>query len=147
MSLVDILAVTAIQMDMLQQLSKLYEIDFNEERGKSLVTALVGSAIGTSIGRMGASAVKAIPEVGTALGITSQVILSGATTYAIGKVFQSHFKNQGTLFNFKPEAMKDKFVEFLNIGKQVAKEKESKQSEEDILNTIAKRKELVDSAQ
>ena len=143
--LVDVIAVTAIQMDMLKQLAELYEVDFNQERGKSLIASLVGSAIGTSIGRMGASALKAIPGIGTLLGIGSQVILSGATTFAVGKVFQTHFQNRGNLFDFNFEAMQNAFEEFLNIGKNVAKEKEEHQSKEDILNTIAKLKELVDS--
>ena len=143
--IVDIVAVTAIQMDMLQQLANLYKVDFNNERGKSLVSALIGTAIGTTIGRLGASAVKSIPGIGTLLGIGSQVILSGATTYAIGKVFQSHFQNNGTLFDFSVDAMKAKFEEFLNIGKNIAKEKEKEQNEEDIISTINKLKELKDN--
>lgn len=140
--IVDIVAVTAIQMDMLQQMSKLYQIDFNDERGKSLVSALIGTTIGTTIGRFGASAVKTIPGIGTVLGIGSQVILSGATTYAIGKVFQSHFQNNGTLFDFNIDTMKVKFEEFLNIGKKVAEDKEKTQSREEILNTLNKLMEL-----
>lgn len=143
--IVDIVAVTAIQMDMLQQLANLYKVDFNNERGKSLVSALIGTAIGTTIGRLGASAVKSIPGIGTLLGIGSQVILSGATTYAIGKVFQSHFQNNGTLFDFSVDAMKAKFEEFLNIGKKIAKEKEKEQNEDDIISTINKLKELKDN--
>lgn len=141
---VDLIAVTAIQLDMLQQLADLYEVDFNNERGKSLVSALVGSAIGTTLGRMGASAVKSIPGIGTILGIGSQVVLSGATTFAVGKIFQSHFQNNGTLFDFNVDSMKIKFEEFLNIGKRVAEKKEKEQSEDDIILTIEKIKTLMD---
>lgn len=141
----DIVAVTAIQMDMLRQLSELFDVDFNSELGKSLISSLIGSTIGTTIGRMGASAVKAIPGIGTILGIGSQVILSGATTYAIGKVFQSHFQNNGKLSDFSIETMKAKFEELLNIGKSVAEKKHQEQSNDDIINTINKLKELKDN--
>ena len=67
--IVDLVAVTAIQLDMLQKLAELYEVNFNSERGKFLVSALIGSTLGTSIGRVGASAVKGIPGIGTILGI------------------------------------------------------------------------------
>ena len=139
---VDLVAVTAIQMDMLQQLATLYEVDFNGERGKSLATAMIGSTIGTSLGRVGASAVKAIPGIGSILGIGSQVVFSGATTFALGKVFQYHFQNKGTLSDFNIDLLKVKFEEFLNAGKKIALEKEKKQSNEDILNTINKLMEL-----
>ena len=48
--IVDIAAVTAIQMDMLQQLAKIYEVDFNGERGKSTALSLIGSTFGTGLG-------------------------------------------------------------------------------------------------
>lgn len=140
--LADVAAVTAIQMDMLSQLAKLYEVDFSKETGKSLVASLVGTSVGTSLGRMGASAVKAIPGIGTILGIGSQVVLSGATTFAIGKVFQGHFQQEGSVVDFSVQAVKEKFEELLNIGKNVAKEKNENQSEEEIMATIAKLSEL-----
>lgn len=140
---VDLIAVTAIQMDMLQQLAGLYEVDFNTERGKSLASALFGTAIGTKIARMGASAVKSIPGIGTILGIGSQVILAGATTFALGKIFQSHFQNKGTLFDFNVESMKAKFDDFLNIGKEEAEKKTTKSSDE-VMATIEKLKGLMD---
>jgi len=141
---VDIIAVTAVQVDMLQQLANLYEIDFNNERGKSLISALIGSSIGSTLGRIGASAVKSIPGIGTILGIGSQVILSGAATFAVGKIFQSHFQSNGNLFNFNLEVMKEKFDEFLNIGKKVAEDKQKESSEDDIFATIEKLKGLMD---
>ena len=53
---VDFAAVTGVQVNMVRSLSKLYGKDFNEQIGKSLVTALVG----TSLARMAASAVKTL---------------------------------------------------------------------------------------
>ena len=41
--LFDIAAVTAVQMDMLKQLSDLFEVDYSKSAGKAFVSALTGS--------------------------------------------------------------------------------------------------------
>jgi hypothetical protein len=38
------------------------------------------------------------------------VVLAGASTYALGKVFQYHFENGGTIYNFDVDKMKKKGV-------------------------------------
>jgi uncharacterized protein (DUF697 family) len=142
---VDIAAVTAIQLDMIQKLAELHSVDFNKERVKSLISALVGATIGTSIGRIGASAVKAIPGIGTILGIGSQVIFSGATTYALGHVFSDHFAGKGTLFDFDVSKVKDPFLDMIQKGKEFCKDKEEATAKDDIIATISKLKTLKDS--
>ncbi len=140
--IVDIASVTAIQLDMIHQLSKLYDIDYDDERGKSLVGALIASGIGVSIGRAGASMVKALPGVGTILGIGSQVIFSGASTYAIGNVFKQHFESGGNLFDLDTVKSADAFKSFFDLGKEYAKKKEKIQSKEEIFETLETMKDL-----
>ena len=142
---IDVIAITAIQMDMLRQLADKYHVDFNEERGKSIATSLMGATVGTLLGRIGASAVKAIPGIGTLLGIGSQVILAGASTYAIGKVFQGHFEQNGTMFDFDLEKMGKRFRELFEKGKDVAGTMKGHQSKDEIMATISKLKELKDA--
>lgn len=118
--ILDIAAITAVQLDMLKQLAKKYEINFDDEIGKSLVTSIFTASVGANIGRAGASAVKAIPGVGTILGIGSQIVLAGATTFAIGHVFNMHFKGANPLESFNFESMKHMFDEFLKKGQEFA---------------------------
>ena len=77
----DFFAVSAIQLDMVRQMCKLYDIDFKETEGKAVITALTGSGLA----RLGARAVKFIPGVGTVLGGITMAVLSGASTYALGE--------------------------------------------------------------
>jgi len=142
--LVDIVAVSAIQMDMLGQLAKAYNVDFNVERGKSLAGSIMGAGLGSVLGRLGASAVKAIPGVGTILGIASQVVLAGASTYALGKVFEGHFASNGTMLNINLDEMRRRFDSLLQKGKEVAEGMQRKQSEDEIMATIEKLKALKD---
>ncbi len=116
--LVDIAAVSAIQLDMLKQLAKVYEIEFSDESGKAYVSAIAGS----SLARIGASLVKTIPGIGSLVGGISMPILSGASTYALGEVFKTHFESGGKLADISMDKAKDIFKREFEIGKNIAKE-------------------------
>lgn len=114
----DLAAVTAVQLNMLRQLAGLYNVKFMDNIGKNIITAIAGS----SIARVGASLIKAIPGVGTVIGEMSMAALSGASTYALGKMFARHFANGGTLDNFDIKSSKKVYEEELKNGKKVANE-------------------------
>ncbi len=145
--LVDFAAVTGVQINMIRSLSKIYGIDFNEQVGKSIVSALVGP----SLGRLAASAVKAIPVIGTILGSASMSIISGASTYAVGQVFIQHFGKGGTLADFNAEKERQQYKEEFEKGKEfsIRTEKEQKssssqQSKEEIFASLEKLSALKD---
>ena len=133
----DIAAVTAVQMDALKQLATLYGVAYTEDHGKRFVTALSGSAIA----RVGASAVKAIPGVGTLLGGIGMSAMSGASTYAVCQVAINHFKSNGNFLNVPIEKAKGLYQELLAKGKQVV------QDAKDRLNKNQASKEIAASLQ
>jgi uncharacterized protein (DUF697 family) len=100
--IVDLVAVGALQLQMLHRLSQIYNVPFAENRGKALITALMGTAIPTSSGLGAAEVLKAIPVVGTALATIVTPTLAAGLTYAIGRVFIQHFESGGTLLDFNP---------------------------------------------
>ena len=118
--LVDLVALSGIQIKMLHALARLYRVPFSENLGKSLIVSLVGGVMPTSTAMTLASLAKAIPGLGTATGMISVSVLGGATTYAIGNVFMQHFESGGTLLDFDPKTMRDYFASKLREGKQVA---------------------------
>jgi uncharacterized protein (DUF697 family) len=118
--LFDLAAVTAIQLTMLHRLAKQYEIPFKKETGKSLIASLLGGVFTTQTAVPVASVIKFIPIVGQASGAISVALLSGATTYAVGKVFIQHFESGGTFLDFDPEKVRDYFAEQLQEGQLVA---------------------------
>lgn len=139
--LLDIAAVSAVQLNMIRQIAAHYNADFNSNLGKSLISAVLGS----SIARAGASIVKAFPGIGTALGIGTQVVLSGASTYAVGKLFDSHFAGHGTLDSFNVEEMKQKFKELYEQGKKAAQDMYNESKDEDVYVKIEKLNKLRES--
>lgn len=122
--LVDILTVTGIQIKMLSEVSKIYEIPFAENRAKSLVTALLGGIVphNLSWGVM-ASLVKGIPYFGTAVGLASMSLFSGAATYAVGKIFVQHFESGGTFIDFSPATSMEEFKKHYEAGKETLQKK------------------------
>jgi uncharacterized protein (DUF697 family) len=124
---VDLAAVSGVQLKMLKDMSDLYDIKFSENRGKSIVSALLGSILpnSLSVGNMG-SLLKMIPFIGSVLGGLSMSLFSGAATYAIGKVFIQHFEAGGTFLDFNPITVKEYFQSLFLEGQTVAKEMNEK---------------------
>lgn len=130
----DLFAVSAIQLDMIRQLCKVYDINFKETEGKAIITALTGSGLA----RLGARAIKFIPGVGSILGGVTLAILSGASSYAIGEVFKKHFETGGTFLDFDPERLKKFYNEKFEKGKALAKQMQDEQvHKEEAVSSIA----------
>jgi len=126
--LLDIVAITAVQMDMIRQLCRTYEIAYHETRGKAIVTTLGGTTLGRMAGYGIGSALKVIPGIGSLLGGITLAITAGASTYAIGQVFARHFQGGGSLFDLDPEKFKAFYHEQMERGKEIVKQwKEEKE--------------------
>ena len=145
----DLFAVSAIQLDMIRSLAKVYEIDFKETEGKALITALTGSGLA----RLGASAIKLIPGVGSVLGGVTRAVLSGASSYAIGEVFKKHFETGGTFLDFDPKRLSRYYDEMFEKGKEIARQMKSEEQqvppqntiEEDVISRLQQLAELKDN--
>lgn len=127
----DIFAVSAVQLDMIRQICRVYNADFVETQGKAVVTALTSS----TLAKVGArSLLKLIPGVGSVVGGITTGILNGASTYALGEVFKTHFETGGTILDFDTDRLKKFYQEKFEKGKKVAeqlkKEQEAKKAAE-----------------
>ncbi len=121
--LFDLIAFSSLQMNMLYQLSKLYEIPFSKEAVKSVVASLLAGGGATALGKsVSFSLAKSIPLVGTVVGGMAMPVLAGASTYAVGKVFITHFESGGTFLTFDPERVKAYFAQLQQEGKGVVAE-------------------------
>ena len=123
--IVDIVGTSAVQVRMLSQLTKLYDIEFSKNWGKSAIGSLVGGLGSSSLAQAGASASKMLPVFGTIAGVISSPLASGASTYAIGKIFLQHFASGGTFLDFNPEKVRTHFAKLYEEGKLVASDMKS----------------------
>jgi len=134
----DIVAVSAIQYDLIRQIAEFYNADYDADKGKTLASSLAGA----TLSRIGASAIKSIPGVGTLFGIGSQMIMAGASTYALGRLFDSHFSGNRNLDNFNLESLKEQYKELLKTGKEYARDLKKSFSKDDVFQTIEKLNQL-----
>ena len=121
--LFDAIAVTGVQVKMLAELSKEYEITFSEGIAYKIVGSLLTGLSSVAVGSLiGSSLAKLLPGVGTTLGVISAPLVAGAFTHATGKVFLMHFETGGTLLDFDPHEMRAYFnQEFIKAKDTVAR--------------------------
>lgn len=114
----DLLAVSGVQLNMLRQLAKLYQVSFFDSLGKNIVSAIVGG----SAARLGASLVKAIPGIGTIIGEVSMPVLSGASTWALGRTVANHLHQGGTMENLDVTKARKTYETEIESGKAAVQE-------------------------
>ena len=113
----DIVVITGLQLKMLADVSKLYEVPFTPNLGKSAIGALVGGLGPSYLARVSfGAAVKVIPGVGQIVGMVALPALAGGCTYAIGKVFIAHYESGGTLLSFNPKEFSSRFAAEVKAG-------------------------------
>ncbi len=120
MPVLDLVALTGIQLNMLRKLSKKFDVPFSKDKAKNLLGALIGGGLPVTFTPLIASLVKSIPIIGQASGAIAMPALAGATTYAVGKVFTQHFASGGTFLNFNPDEVKEYYEQMFKEGQKVA---------------------------
>ncbi|MDX1957988.1 MAG: DUF697 domain-containing protein [Leptospiraceae bacterium] len=138
----DIAAITLVQLDMIKKLASHHSVNYDHEWGKSVVSSLTSSSLAVIASRFLASGIKMIPGVGTILGIATQVVLAGATTYALGRIFDEHFSGK-EIIEPNLDMLKKKYEEYVEKGKKIVSEwKESQTSQEDVYSELEKLSKL-----
>jgi len=106
---VDAVALIGLQLRMLSKLAALYDISFVQSSVKSSVSALIGTVVASGVGASLGSMIKAVPLVGTYVGFVALPGTYAAVTYAIGRVFVTHFEAGGTFLDFDPVKTREYF--------------------------------------
>ena len=129
--LLDWAAVSGTQLKMVFEISKIYGVPFQANRGKAIIGSLFGFLLphGMACGLIG-SWLKAIPLVGVLAGAPAMVAFSGAAAFALGKVFIQHFESGGTFLDFNPDEVKEYFKAQFKEGGKIAATMGTKQKAE-----------------
>ncbi|MEM8584459.1 MAG: DUF697 domain-containing protein [Bacteroidota bacterium] len=138
----DVFAVSALQLDMIRSLCKVYGLDFAESQGKAIVSSLTTSTMARAGAR---SLIKLVPGVGTVIGGITVAVVNGASTYALGQVFKKHFSTGGTILDFDTERLRKVYHEQFEKGKSIAKQwKSEEEAAEEKTTTGSESPEIVD---
>lgn len=119
--LLDMVAVSGVQMKMLAAISDIYGVEYLKNGGKAALASLGGFVVphAMSYGSVG-SLLKAVPLVGVLAGAPAMALFSAASAWALGKVFIQHFESGGTFLSFNPEKVKEYFRAQFEEGQKVA---------------------------
>ncbi len=107
--LLDLAAVSGAQYKMIRELADLYGVPVSNDRVRAVVSALLGGGLPALAGGTLGSAAKAIPLIGTLVGIAVMPVLSGAIALALGRVFSAHFETGGVLLDLDTDALRRHF--------------------------------------
>jgi uncharacterized protein (DUF697 family) len=119
--LLDIAAITVVQLRMIQKLAAMYGKAFSESPVKNTIAGLAGGVVGHGAGVFTAlSLAKVVPGLGWVFGMVSMPVVVGAATYAIGRVYLRHFEEGGSIYDITVDNVKGYYNEQLEKGKQVA---------------------------
>lgn len=103
---VDGAAVAAAQLKMLAEISKIYEVPFQENLGKAAIAASACFIL-PHAAAWGALS-KAIPGLNI-LGAPLAAAFAGGYSWVLGNMFIQHFESGGTFLNFEPERVREHF--------------------------------------
>lgn len=132
----DLAMVTAIQIDLAEQLTEYYGKDFDKEKVKIFLSSIISTGIGRNLGKIGASAVKTIPGIGTLLGSAASSIMAASSTYATGKLFMHYYEKGDSIFAAPTEEIRDLFNKYKEAGREAVKNFKSKKEADQIYKSI-----------
>ena len=119
--MLDLVGLFGIQIEMVNAMAKKYGVPFSKDKTRNIIGSLLGSALPVALGPVAFSLLKAIPLIGMTAGAATMTIMGGASTYAVGRVFNRHFASGGTLLDMDAEKVKESFRSYYNEGKQYVK--------------------------
>jgi uncharacterized protein (DUF697 family) len=117
----DLAAVSGVQLKMLAEISKVYGVPFEESRGKAVIGSLIGFVLPhtLSAGAIG-SLLKLIPGFGALVGSPTVALFAAAYAWALGRVFIQHFESGGTFLSFRPDDVREYFRAQFEEGQKAA---------------------------
>jgi uncharacterized protein (DUF697 family) len=111
--LIDVAAVTGIQVKMIADLARLYEVPFKRDRAKAIIGALVGAVtpafLSSTVVHTLAPAFSVVPGIGAVVGVLATPTFNAASTYALGRVFVQHLESGGTFLDMDPDKVREHF--------------------------------------
>ncbi len=112
--LVDTIGLIFIQNDLIKQLSRLYGFDYDKNVGKTLVSTIITSST--------AKGVSLLFGKNKVVDRFTFVLLAGAFTYGIGRLFITYFEQGISLIDIDFKKGEELFSDLFDVGKGKAED-------------------------
>lgn len=111
----------ALNLKMVHKLSKIYDVDFNEDLGRAAIYSFIGACGSGAIGgRIIWGLSTLVPVAGQFIQAVTVPVFAAGFTYGIGKLFTQHFASGGTFLDFHPEEVREHFYAEFQEGMKLA---------------------------
>jgi uncharacterized protein (DUF697 family) len=111
-------SVTAVQIAMVQSISKLYNIEAKKSWIKNIISTVIGGLVTTGGSGFLATHLIGAPIVGASLAVLSAPVLNGLITYAIGYMFARYFESSDGFLKTNAKALRDWFTDGFKQGRE-----------------------------
>ena len=129
----DLAAIGGLQVKMIYELCKVYDVPYKKETVKSLVGGLAGSTLTVmASGYMSTRLFRFIPYAGPVLSTVIQPGLAFASTYALGQIFLRQFESGQSLTALTSESVNTAYHQQLAKSKSLFKKKQK----EDVIDVL-----------
>ena len=108
----------AIQIAMVQSITRLYNIEVKKSWIKNIISSVLGGCVTTGLAGFSASTLGAAPLIGNSLVVLSAPAINGLTTYAIGYMFVRYFESPDGFLKSNFKALGGWFKEGFNSGRE-----------------------------
>lgn len=105
-AVVDIAGLATVQLVMLSKLADAYGVKYSGNLGRTILSAILGSLIPTSLKASTIGVIRSVPVFGPLLGLVTMPAYCWSVTYAIGTVFTELFERDGDLESLDVEDTK-----------------------------------------
>lgn len=132
----DLAAISGVQIKMIYDLCKVYDIPFEQRRVRAILSGLAGGGVTTVASTaLSGTLIKSVPVIGSTLAAVTQPVMSYATSYAIGTIFVRHFESNGTLMTMSIDALKATYQEQVAYAKKMFLKKSAVDKSADVAAT------------
>lgn len=135
--LVDVIGITVIEVKLIRDLAVIYKFPVpNKLVAYKIFISLVGSLGVVYFSSRMHSAFKGVPLVGHAVYVGLLSATGGAAVYAVGKIFQEHYRSDGSFLSKDNKYIRDYFKEKYQEGKG-AVTNYTKEAQQKIVHPVA----------
>jgi uncharacterized protein (DUF697 family) len=114
----NLVSATAIQVSMVQSITRLYNIEVKKSWIKNVIASALGGLGATVLSGTAATSLGAAPLVGASLAALSAPAMNGLTTYAIGYMFIRYYESPEGFFKANAGALREWFQEGFKNGRE-----------------------------
>jgi uncharacterized protein (DUF697 family) len=116
--LFNLISVTAIQIDMVQTITRLYNVEAKKSWIKNTIASALGGLGATGIAGLAAENLAAVPMIGSSLVSFTAPALNGFSTYAIGYMFKQYYESSDGFLKANAHALTEWFKEGFKEGRE-----------------------------